>query len=209
MLVVQKFGGSSVADAARVRNVAKIVTDTYKAGNDVVVVVSAQGDTTDDLIEKAKEINPRASKREMDMLLSAGEQISISLLAMAIESIGCPVISLLGWQAGFRTNSTYASARIKRVDPERIRAARLDEFIRVLGSRNAQHLDLQITFFQDVDRALCRRLTGSVCVIRDDNAVGMPRDNARLLLGQRGAKRCNRGIKSRLMQRDDIHIALG
>ena len=123
MLVVQKFGGSSVADAARVRNVAKIVTDTYKAGNDVVVVVSAQGDTTDDLIEKAKEINPRASKREMDMLLSAGEQISISLLAMAIESIGCPVISRLGWQAGFRTNSTYASARIKRVDPERIRAA--------------------------------------------------------------------------------------
>ncbi len=87
------------------------------------MVVSAQGDTTDDLIEKAKEINPRASKREMDMLLSAGEQISISLLAMAIESIGCPVISLLGWQAGFRTNSTYASARIKRVDPERIRAA--------------------------------------------------------------------------------------
>ncbi len=123
MLVVQKFGGSSVADAARVRNVARIVTDTYKAGNDVVVVVSAQGDTTDDLIEKAKELNPRASKREMDMLLSAGEQISISLLAMAIESIGCPVLSLLGWQAGFRTNSTYSSARIKRVDPERIRAA--------------------------------------------------------------------------------------
>ena len=105
------------------RNVAKIVTDTYKAGNDVVVVVSAQGDTTDDLIEKARELNPRASKREMDMLLSAGEQISISLLAMAIESIGCPVISLLGWQAGFKTNSTYSSARIKRVDPERIKAA--------------------------------------------------------------------------------------
>ena len=123
MLVVQKFGGSSVADAARLRNVAKIVTDTYKAGNDVVVVVSAQGDTTDDLIEKARELNPRASKREMDMLLSAGEQISISLLAMAIESIGCPVISLLGWQAGFKTNSTYSSARIKRVDPERIKAA--------------------------------------------------------------------------------------
>lgn len=123
MLVVQKFGGSSVADAARVRNVAKIVTDTYKAGNDVVVVVSAQGDTTDDLIEKARELNPRASKREMDMLLSAGEQISISLLAIAIESLGCPVLSLLGWQAGFKTNSTYSAARIKRVDPERIKAA--------------------------------------------------------------------------------------
>lgn len=96
MLVVQKFGGSSVANAERVFNVAQIVTDTYKAGNDVVVVVSAQGDTTDDLIEKAKEINPSGSKREMDMLLSAGEQISISLLAMAIEKLGFPVVSLLG-----------------------------------------------------------------------------------------------------------------
>ena len=90
-LIVQKFGGSSVANAERVMNVARIVTDTYKEGNDVVVVVSAQGDTTDDLIEKAKEINPKASKREMDMLLTAGEQISISLLAMAIEKLGCPV----------------------------------------------------------------------------------------------------------------------
>ena len=123
MLVVQKFGGSSVADAERVFNVAKIVTDTYQAGNDVVVVVSAQGDTTDDLIEKAKEINPHGSKREMDMLLSAGEQISISLLAMAIEKLGFPVVSLLGWQAGFQTNSTYSAARIKRVNTERIRTA--------------------------------------------------------------------------------------
>ncbi len=122
MLVVQKFGGSSVADASRVLNVAKIVTDTYKAGNDVVVVVSAQGDTTDDLIDKAKEINPRGSKREMDMLMAAGEQISISLLAMAIDSLGFPAISLLGWQAGFETNSKYSAARIKRVNPERIRA---------------------------------------------------------------------------------------
>ena len=122
MLVVQKFGGSSVADAERVMRVAKIITDTYKEGNDVVVVVSAQGDTTDDLIEKAKEINPRASKREMDMLLSAGEQISISLLAMAIDALGFPSISLLGWQAGFETNTKYSAARIKRVNPERIRA---------------------------------------------------------------------------------------
>ncbi len=121
MLVVQKFGGSSVKDAEHVMNVARIVTDTYKAGNDVVVVVSAQGDTTDDLIEKAGEINPRASKREMDMLMSAGEQISIALLAMAIDTLGCPVISLLGWQAGFETNRTYGSARIKRVNAERIR----------------------------------------------------------------------------------------
>ena len=119
-LIVQKFGGSSVANAERVFNVAKIVTDTYKKGNKVVVVVSAQGDTTDDLIDKANEINPDASKREKDMLLAAGEQISIALLAMAIEKLGCPVISLLGWQAGFQTTSAYTSARIKRVKTDRI-----------------------------------------------------------------------------------------
>ena len=121
-LIVQKFGGSSVANAERVMNVANIVTDTYRAGNDVVVVVSAQGDTTDDLIEKAKEINPSASKREMDMLLTAGEQISIALLAMAIEKLGYPVVSLLGWQAGFNTSSAYGIARIKSIKTDRMRA---------------------------------------------------------------------------------------
>lgn len=121
-LIVQKFGGSSVADAARVMNVARIVTDTYKAGNDVVVVVSAQGDTTDDLIAKAQEINKNPAIREMDQLLTAGEQISISLLAMAIESLGFPVISLLGWQAGFNTNSVYGAARIKNIKTNRLQA---------------------------------------------------------------------------------------
>ncbi len=122
-LIVKKFGGSSVANAERVFNVAKIITDDYKKGNDVIVVVSAQGDTTDDLIDKAKEINPTgSSKREMDMLLSAGEQISIALLAMAVEKLGFPVISLLGWQAGFRTNSSYSMARIKNIDTERMKA---------------------------------------------------------------------------------------
>lgn len=121
-LIVQKFGGSSVADAAKVMNVAGIITDTYRAGNDVVVVVSAQGDTTDDLIAKANEINPKASKREMDMLMTAGEQISISLLAMAIESLGFPVVSLLGWQAGFQTSSAYGAARIKTIETDRLSA---------------------------------------------------------------------------------------
>lgn len=119
-IIVQKFGGSSVANAERVLNVARRVTDTYAQGNDVVVVVSAQGDTTDDLIAKAKEINPRASKREMDVLLSTGEQISISLLAMAIESLGYPVKSLTGWQAGMKTDSNHGAARIKRIDIERV-----------------------------------------------------------------------------------------
>ncbi len=122
-LIVKKFGGSSVANAEKVFNVANIIIEDYKKGNDVVVVVSAQGDTTDDLIDKAKEINPNGpSKREMDMLLSAGEQISISLLAMAIEKLGYPAISLLGWQAGFQTDSHYSIARIKKVESERIKA---------------------------------------------------------------------------------------
>lgn len=121
-LIVQKFGGSSVADAERVRNVARRVAETAQQGNSVVVVVSAQGDTTDDLIEKANEINPNASKREMDMLLSSGEQISIALLAMAIQSLNQPVVSLTGWQAGFKTNAAYSNARIERVNTERIEA---------------------------------------------------------------------------------------
>ena len=122
-LIVQKFGGTSVANAERVMNVAKIVTDTFAKGNDVVVVVSAQGDFTDVLVEKQMEINPKASKREQDMLLAAGEQISIALLAMAIEKLGYHATSLLGWQAGFETSSAHTNARIKRVDPSRIRAA--------------------------------------------------------------------------------------
>ena len=119
-LIVQKFGGSSVANAERMFNVARIISETYKQGNDVVVVLSAQGDTTDDLIAKAKEINPNASKREMDMLLSTGEQISVSLCAMALESMGFQAVSLTGWQAGVLTDSNYSTARIKRVRAERI-----------------------------------------------------------------------------------------
>lgn len=119
-LIVQKFGGTSVANAERIFNVANRVIETYDGDNDVVVVVSAQGDTTDDLIEKAREINPRASKREMDVLLSTGEQQSMALLAMAIEKIGRPVISLAAWQVGLATDSNYSNARIKRVVGNRI-----------------------------------------------------------------------------------------
>ena len=99
-LIVQKFGGSSVADADKIRNVARIITETYRRGHSVLAVLSAQGDTTDDLIEKSREINRNPSRREMDMLLSTGEQISIALCAMAIERMGYQAISLTGWQAG-------------------------------------------------------------------------------------------------------------
>lgn len=121
MLIVQKFGGSSVADAAKIERVAGIIADTYNAGNEVVVVLSAQGDTTDDLIEKAHEINPNPSKREMDVLLTVGEQISVSLMAMQFEKMRIPAVSLTGWQIGMQTNSTYGAARIKTVATERIR----------------------------------------------------------------------------------------
>ena len=121
-LIVQKFGGTSVANAERLRNVAQIIADTYRQGNRVVAVLSAQGDTTDDLIEKAREINPNASRREMDMLLSTGEQISFALCAMAIETMGLPVVSLTGWQAGIQTNSSYSSARIKKINVERVQS---------------------------------------------------------------------------------------
>ncbi len=120
-LIVQKFGGSSVADAERIRRVAGIITDTYKDGNDVIVVVSAQGDTTDDLIEKAHEINAKPSKREMDMLLTTGEQASAALLAMAIEALGFPVTSLNAWQVGITSDSKYSNARIKTISDERLR----------------------------------------------------------------------------------------
>jgi aspartate kinase len=97
------------------------LTDTYSLGNDVVAVVSAQGDTTDVLLEKAAEINPNASKREMDVLLSCGEQMSMSLLAMAIERLGFPVVSLAGWQVGIESTSHHSKARIVRIETERIR----------------------------------------------------------------------------------------
>ncbi len=119
-LIVQKYGGTSVANAERVFNVAARVVDTYKQGHSVVVVVSAQGDTTDDLLTKAYEINESPSKREMDVLLSTGEQISMALLAMAIEKLGYHVVSLTGQQAGILTNSQYGNARIKSIETERL-----------------------------------------------------------------------------------------
>ena len=140
-LIVQKFGGSSVRDAQRIRNVAGISAETYLEGNDVLVVLSAQGDTTDDLIAKAEEINSHPSKREMDMLLATGEQISVALCAMALESMGLPCVSLTAWQVGIQTTAVHGDARIKRIDSERVQAE-LD-----------QHRIVLITGFQGMDRA--------------------------------------------------------
>lgn len=120
-LIVQKYGGSSVADADRIKNVANRIVKTKKEKNQVVVIVSAMGDSTDDLICLAKNVNPNPPKREMDMLLSTGEQVSISLLAMAIQALGENVISLTGAQAGIKTNSFYSKAKIVDIDSNRIK----------------------------------------------------------------------------------------
>jgi len=121
-LIVQKFGGSSLADAISIQRVAWIIAEAYSEGNNVVAVLSAQADTTDILIEKAKELNPNPSKREMDVLLSTGEQASIALMAMALETLGLPAVSLTGWQIGMNTDSDYGSARIKGISAERLKA---------------------------------------------------------------------------------------
>ena len=120
MLTVQKFGGTSVADDVRIRHAAEIAARTYDDGDDVVVVVSAQGDTTDLLLEKAAKLCTAPGPRELDMLLSTGEQVSAALMAMCLEEMGYAAVSLTGWQAGVETTAVHGDARILRVDTERL-----------------------------------------------------------------------------------------
>ena len=120
MLIVKKFGGTSVGDKERIFNVARRITEEYKRGNEVVVVLSAMGKTTDILLAQAKEINPNASKRELDMLMVTGEQVSVALMAMALDTMGVPAVSLNAYQVAMHTTSVYGNARLKRIDPERI-----------------------------------------------------------------------------------------
>lgn len=121
MLVVKKFGGTSVANKERIYNVANRCIEDYKKGNDVVVVLSAMGKYTDELIDKAKDINPNPPKREMDMLYTIGEQMSVALMAMAMNNLGVPAVSLNAFQVSMHTTSVYGNARLKRIDSERIR----------------------------------------------------------------------------------------
>lgn len=121
MLIVKKFGGTSVADKERIFNVARRCIEEYNKGNDVVVVLSAMGKQTDVLLAQAKDINPNASKRELDMLLTTGEQTSVALMAMAMNSLGVPAISLNAFQVAMHTTAVYGNARLKRIDTDRIR----------------------------------------------------------------------------------------
>lgn len=120
-LYVHKYGGTSVADAGKIVNVARRIADVYDAGNQVVTVVSAMGDTTDDLIDLARTVSDEPDPRELDLLLSTGELVSITLLSMALRNLGYDAISLSGPQAGIRTDSAYGRARISQVDPQRLR----------------------------------------------------------------------------------------
>ncbi|MBQ7265282.1 MAG: aspartate kinase [Firmicutes bacterium] len=173
MLIVKKFGGSSVADATCIRRVAKTITDSYKEGNKVVVVLSAQGDTTDELIEKAMEINPEASKREMDMLLATGEQQSVALMAMAIEAMGYPVISLNAFQCNIYSTSTYSNARIKDISTERIENELENKNIVIITGFQGinRHLDVTTLGRGGSDTsavALAAKLNADICEIYTD-----------------------------------------
>ena len=140
MLIVKKFGGTSVGNKERILNVAKRCIEEYQKGNDVVVVLSAMGKMTDELIAMAKDINPNPPKREMDMLLTTGEQTSVAMMAMAMHSMGIPAVSLNAFQVAMHTTHAYSNARIKRIDTDRI----LNEL--------EQRKIVIVTGFQGVDR---------------------------------------------------------
>ena len=121
MLIVQKYGGTSLGDGERIRSAARRAAELASQGHSVVVVVSAQGDTTDLMIEKAATVNKRRAAREMDAYLASGEQMSAGLLAMAIGALGCGAVSLTGWQAGIQTDGNHGNARIRHINTGRIR----------------------------------------------------------------------------------------
>lgn len=173
-LIVQKFGGSSVADPEKIKHVAKRVLETASAGNQVVVVVSAMGDTTDELVDLAQSVSSEPRGREMDMLLSAGERISMSLLAMAINELGGEAISFTGYQAGISTDSSHGDARISEINPERVRAALAEGKIAVVAG--FQGYDANVKDITTLGRggsdttavALAAALSAEICEIYSD-----------------------------------------
>lgn len=174
-LIVQKFGGSSVSDAEGIKRVARRIVDTQKAGNEVVVVVSAMGDTTDELLDLAAEVTPNAGpSRELDMLLSAGERISMAVLALAINNMGGRAQSFTGSQAGMITDGVHGSARLVEVNPERIRSALDEGYVAVVAGfqgMNRQTRDITTLGRGGSDTtavALAAALNADVCEIYSD-----------------------------------------
>ena len=159
MLIVQKYGGTSVGDPERIRRVAERVVATKREGNDVVVVVSAMGDTTDELISLMNQISQHPPQREMDMLLSTGEQVSISLLSMALHELGEQAISLTGPQAGIQTNDVYTKARIIDVDKERLQKELAAGMIVVVAGFQGMNgaMDITCLLYTSYKSILCCR----------------------------------------------------
>lgn len=173
MLVVKKFGGTSVANKERMYNVANRCIEDYKKGNDVVVVLSAMGKYTDKLIDKAKEMNPNPPKREMDMLYTIGEQMSVSLMAMVMNNLGVPAVSLNAFQVAMHTTSDYGNARLKRIDGERIKnELEQRKIVIVTGFQGIDKLDNYTTLGRGgsdtTSVALAATLNADVCEIYTD-----------------------------------------
>ncbi|WP_022867309.1 aspartate kinase [Schaalia vaccimaxillae] len=172
-LIVQKYGGSSVSDAEAMKRVAKRVAETHEAGHQVVVVVSAMGDTTDDLLDTAAEITKNAPEREMDILLSAGERISMALLSMAVNELGVPATAYTGAQAGIRTNSNFGRAQIIGMVPERIARAIKDGQVAIVAGFQGVSKDEDVTTLgrggsDTTAVALAAALNADVCEIYTD-----------------------------------------
>jgi len=173
-LIVQKYGGSSVADASSIQRVARRISDTRRAGNDVVVVVSAMGDTTDDLVDLAQQVSPDPPGRELDMLLTAGERISMALLAMAIHDNGFEARSYTGSQAGLITDSAHGRARIIDVTPGRIQKALSEGAVPIVaGFQGVSHESKDVTTLgrggsDTTAVALAAALEAEVCEIYTD-----------------------------------------
>ena len=192
MLIVKKFGGSSVANAERIKHVAETIVRSYREGHRVVVVLSAQGDTTDELIEKANEINPNASKREMDMLLATGEQQSVALMAMAIQAMEVPVISLNAFQCKISSTSNYSNARIKDIATERINNELENRRIVIITGFQGVNRHLDVTTLgrggSDTSAvALAAKLHADICEIYTD-VDGVYTGDPRVI---KGAKKLN------------------
>ncbi|MGF7048576.1 aspartate kinase [Paenibacillus sp. DS2015] len=172
-LYVMKFGGSSVGNTERMQRVAKRIVEKQDEGHQCVVVVSAMGDTTDDLIEQAMALNPEPTAREMDMLMTTGEQISMSLLSMAVQSLGREAVSFTGWQAGFRTEAVHGKARIIDILPSRVQEALARGQIVVVAGFQGMTEDGEITTFgrggsDTTAVALAAAINADVCEIYTD-----------------------------------------
>ena len=172
-LIVQKYGGTSVASAARIRRVSRRIADTVAGGQQVVVVVSAMGHTTDRLISLAQQVNPRPPARELDMLVANGETITAPLVAMCLEGLGVPAISLSGAQAGMRTSTQHGRARIRDIDPARIRKALSEGRVAVVAGFQGISDDYEITTLgrggsDTTAVALAAALGAAVCEILTD-----------------------------------------